>query len=96
MPADFRFIVHTAEGNADELPVHGAGDGAAEGRFADTRWPDKAENRAFHIRREKSSGLLRRSNIRACFAFGVTVILCAPRVEHPHGEMFDNPLFHLL
>ena len=95
MPADFCFIVHTAERDADELPIHGAGDGAAEGRFADTRRPDKAENRAFHLRREKSSRLLR-SSVLTCFAFGVTVILCAPRVEHPHGEVFDNPLFYLL
>ena len=82
MPADFCFVVHAAEGDADELPVHSACDGAAEGRFADTRGTDKAENRAFQFWRE--------------LAFVAIVTLRAPRFEHPHGEVFDNPFFHLL
>src|SRR5215469_254963 len=48
MAPDFGFIVHTAEGNADELASERASDGLAQRGFAHTRRADKAKDRALH------------------------------------------------
>src|SRR5581483_12341181 len=46
---DLRLVAHAAEREPHELPAHGARDGAAERRLADTRRPDEAEDRALGL-----------------------------------------------
>src|SRR6266853_1023534 len=46
---DFRLIANAAEGNANELPIEGAGDRLSEGGLADAGWSDEAENLAAHF-----------------------------------------------
>src|SRR6185437_11082645 len=45
VPADLRFVVHTAERRAGELAAHGAGDRVAERSLADARRPDETQDR---------------------------------------------------
>ena len=49
MPADFRFVAHAAETDADELAAQRAGDRLAKRSLADAGRADKAENRALHL-----------------------------------------------
>ena len=49
MSADLRLVAHAAEGDADELAVEGAGDGAAERGLADAGRSDEAEDRPLHL-----------------------------------------------
>jgi len=51
VPADFGFVAHAAERDADEPAIHRARDRLAERRLAHARWADEAENRAPHLRR---------------------------------------------
>ena len=48
MAADFRFIVHAAERDADELAAQGARDRLAERSLADSWRSDEAEDRTLH------------------------------------------------
>ena len=54
--ADFRLVAHAAEGHADEFAAEGAGDGLAEGGFADPGGADEAEDGAFHLLFEFEDG----------------------------------------
>ena len=49
MAPDFRLVLHPAQGDADELPPHGPGDGTPEGGLADPRRTDEAEDRPLVI-----------------------------------------------
>jgi len=49
MPPDFRFITHAAQGNADEVSVHGPGDGSRQGRLADSGRSHETEDGTFHF-----------------------------------------------
>src|SRR5271157_5766414 len=48
MAANFGFVVHAAQGDADELAAEGARNGFAEGGLADARRPDEAKDRPLH------------------------------------------------
>ncbi len=48
--ADFGFIPHPAQGEADKLAPQGPGDGFTQGGFAGTRRADKTQDGTFHIR----------------------------------------------
>ena len=48
--ADFRFVVHPAERNADELAAHGPRDRFSKRGLAHARRPDEAQDRALHPR----------------------------------------------
>src|SRR5256885_1158673 len=50
MPADFRFVVHAAQGDAHEFPAQRSRDGLAQRSFAHARRPHKAKDRTFHAR----------------------------------------------
>src|SRR6516162_1348002 len=48
MAANFRFIVHTAQGQTHELASQGAGNRFAQRRLAHTWRSNKTEDRSFH------------------------------------------------
>src|SRR6516164_6189149 len=52
MAADFRFVVHAAKSDADELAGERAGDGLAERGLAHAWGPDEAKDRPLHARLE--------------------------------------------
>src|SRR5258706_1287635 len=52
--ADFRFIVHAAETDANERPIHRACDRLAQRSLADAGWSNKAEDRRLALRRQFS------------------------------------------
>src|SRR5262249_37838461 len=45
MPAQFRFVMHTAEAETLEGPPQGTRNGLPEGRFPHPGWTDKTQNR---------------------------------------------------
>ena len=49
MAANLGFVAHAAKRDADELPLHRAGDGLAERGLADAGRADEAEDRALHV-----------------------------------------------
>src|SRR5690349_19111043 len=50
MPANFRFVVHAAQGNAHELASQGTRDGLAERGFSHAWRPNEAEDGSLHAR----------------------------------------------
>ncbi len=54
--ANFRFVTHAAQGNADELAPRGMADGHRQRSLADARGPDKTENRALGIFHKLADG----------------------------------------
>ncbi len=79
MAADFRFVVHAAQGDADELTSECPGDGLAERGFAHARRPDKAEDWTLHPRLQLLPGQVVEDALLDLFE--VVVIL----VEDRHG-----------
>ena len=81
--ADLGFVAHAAQGDADELASHGAGDRAAQGGLAHPRRPDKAQDHAL----ARAADFIHRLFSDLIGAF---------QAQLAHGQVFQDALFDIL
>ena len=99
MAANLGLVADAAKRDADELPVHRAGDRLAQRRLADARRADEAENRALHVALQLPDGEVLDDALLDLVEIVVILVEHAPRLDriepilgrHRPGD-FEQPL----